>query len=111
MRAYYDSHQTEVTQLCLNFIIATNQATAQTIHDADRGGDDLRGRRRGPRRRRQQPRRRGRARACTPPTSSRQLGPATATVVEGLADGQLAPPQGISVPNQITGVNQTRSGS
>src|ERR1019366_2012372 len=33
VHAYYNTHLTEVTQLCLNFIIASNQASAQTIHD------------------------------------------------------------------------------
>jgi hypothetical protein len=106
VHAYYNTHLTEVTQLCLNFIIASDQASAQTIHDRVAAGTTFAAASQG-----------AGVDANTPPSGAgpcvfptdvvSQLGQATATVVQGLADGQLAPPQGISVPNQVTGVNQT----
>ncbi len=106
VRAYYNSHLSEVTQLCLNFIIATSQATAQTIHDAIAAGTTFAAASKGPGADANSPPN-GAGPCVFPNDVAAQLGSATATVVEGLADGQLAPPQAVSVPNQITGVNQT----
>ncbi len=106
VRAYYDAHLSEVTQLCLNFVIATNQAAAQTIHDAIAAGTTFAAASKGPGADANSPPN-GAGPCVFPADVASQLGQATATVVDGLADGQLAPPQGVSVPNQITGVNQT----
>lgn len=106
VRAYYQAHLSEVTQLCLNFIIATDQASAQTIHDkiaagtsfaaADAGsGVDANSPAQG-------------AGPCVFPSDIvSQLGQSTATAVEGLPDGGLAPPQELQIPNQTTGQTQT----
>jgi hypothetical protein len=95
-----------VTQLCLNFIVATGQAAAQSIHDAIAAGTSFAAADAGPGANANSPA--GGEGPCVFPNQiASQLGPATATVVEGLADGQLAPPQEISVPNQVTGQTQT----
>ena len=105
MRAYYDSHPSQVTQLCLNFIIATDQATAQTIHDQIAAGTSFATADAGSGVDPNSPA--GGEGPCVFPSDLvSQLGQATATAVEGLADGQLAPPQEIQVPNQTTGQNQ-----
>ena len=106
VHAYYDTHRAEVTQLCLNFIIASDQASAQAIHDRVAAGTTFADAVEGCGRRRQHPPD-GAGPCVFPSDVVSQLGQATATAVEGLADGQLAPPQGISVPNQTTGVSQT----
>ncbi|HVA02916.1 MAG TPA: hypothetical protein VMU64_04135 [Acidimicrobiales bacterium] len=106
VHGYYNTHRAEVTQLCLNFIIASDQASAQTIHDRIAAGTTFADASKGVGVDANTPP--GGAGPCVFPSDVvSQLGQTTATAVEGLADGQLAPPQGISVPNQTTGVSQT----
>jgi hypothetical protein len=38
LEAYYRSHETQVTQVCLNAIVSDTQAAAQTVHDAIAAG-------------------------------------------------------------------------
>jgi hypothetical protein len=106
VRAYYDTHHSEVTQLCLNYIIATDQASAQAIHDKIASGTSFATAAQGPGVDTNSPA--GGEGPCVYPSDVvSQLGTTTAAAVEGLADGQLAPPQGIQVPNQVTGQTQT----
>jgi hypothetical protein len=105
VRAFYDSHHSQVTQLCLNFLIATDQASAQAIHDKIAAGTTFDAADAGPGVDPNSPA--GGEGPCVFPSDLvSQLGQATATAVEGLADGQLAPPQEIQVPNQTTGQTQ-----
>jgi hypothetical protein len=106
VHAYYNAHLSQVTQLCLNFIIATDQAAAQSIHDKIAAGTSFATADAGPGADANSPPG-GEGPCVFPAQIVSQLGPATATVVGGLADGQLAPPQQISVPNQVTGQTQT----
>ncbi|HEY5026273.1 MAG TPA: hypothetical protein VII76_14955 [Acidimicrobiales bacterium] len=106
VRAYYDTHHSQVTQLCLDFIIATGQAAAQTIHDKIAAGTSFAAADAGPGADANSPA--GGEGPCVFPSDVvSQLGQATATAVEGLANGQLAPPQELQVPNQVTGQTQT----
>lgn len=106
VRGFYNSHHSQVTQLCLNFIIATDQASAQAIHDKIAAGTSFATADAGPGADSNSPA--GGEGPCVFPSDvASQLGQTTATVVEGLADGQLAPPQELQVPNQITGQTQT----
>ncbi len=106
VRAYYNSHLTDVTQLCLNLIIATNQAAAQTIHDQIAAGASFATASQGSGVNSNSPA--GGAGPCVYPSDVvAQLGQSAATVVEGLANGQLAPPQAISVPDESTGQTST----
>jgi hypothetical protein len=107
VRAYYDAHQAEVTQVCVNLIIATGQAAAQSIHDQIAAGTTFAAAAAGgtgvdpntpP----------GAQEPCVYPANLvRQLGATAGAAVEALADGQLAAPQGIPVPNQSTGATTT----
>lgn len=106
LHAYYNSHHAEVTQLCLNFLIASDQASAQSIHDKIAAGTSFATAAQGPGVDANSPSQ-GAGPCVYPADVASELGPSTATVVEGLATGQLAPPQGISVPNQTTGQSQT----
>jgi hypothetical protein len=106
VRAYYDAHHAEVTQLCLDFIIASDQASAQAIHDKIASGTSFADAAQGAGVNANSPA--GGEGPCVYPSDVvSQLGQSTATAVEGLAAGQLAPIQGIEVPNQVTGQNQT----
>ncbi|HLN43094.1 MAG TPA: peptidylprolyl isomerase [Acidimicrobiales bacterium] len=96
LRAYYDAHLTDVTQLCLNLIIATDQASAQAIHDKIAAGTSFATASQDPGVNSNSPA--GGQGPCVYPSDVvAQLGPAAATAVEALGDGQLAPPQGIPV--------------
>ncbi len=96
LRAYYNSHHSDVTQLCLNLIIATDQASAQSIHDKIAAGASFAAAAQGPGVDANSPA--GGQGPCVYPSDiAAQLGPAAAAVVEGLGNGQLAPPQGIPV--------------
>jgi hypothetical protein len=106
VRAYYDSHQSEVTQLCLNLLIATDQASAQAIHDQIAGGATFAAAAQGSGVNSNSPA--GGAGPCVYPSDVvSQLGATTAAVVEALPDGGLAPPQGIVIPGQTTGTSST----
>jgi hypothetical protein len=107
LRAYYASHLTDETQLCLNLIITTGQAAAQAVHDkiaagtsfavaAQSAGVDTTNTPTG-----------GQGPCVFPSSVLSQLGQAGAAAVEPLADGQLAPPLGIPIPNQVTGTTST----
>jgi hypothetical protein len=107
LRAYYDSHLIDVTQLCLNLIITTGQAAAQAVHDkiafgtsfatASQGaGVDTTNTPSG-----------GQGPCVFPANIVSQLGQAAAAAVVSLPDGGLAPPEGIPVPNQVTGQTST----
>jgi len=105
VRAFYDSHHSQVTQLCLNLLIATDQASAQAIHDKIAAGTSFATADAGSGVDPNSPA--GGEGPCVFPSDLvSQLGQTTATAVEGLADGQLAPPQEIQVPNQTTGQSQ-----
>ncbi len=106
VHAYYSSHLTAVTQLCLNLIIATDQASAQTIHDRIAAGASFATAAQGSGVNANSPA--GGAGPCVYPSDIvAQLGQSAATVVEGLANGALAPPQAISVSDQTTGTTST----
>jgi hypothetical protein len=107
LRAYYNSHLADETQLCLNLIVTTGQAAAQTVHDqiaagtgfavaAQGAGVDTTNTPTG-----------GQGPCVFPSNILSQLGQAGAAAVDPLADGQLAPPLGIPIPNQVTGVTTT----
>jgi hypothetical protein len=106
VRAYYNSHHAEVTQLCLNFIIATDQASAQTIHDSIAAGATFATASQGAGVDANSPTE-GQGPCVYPSEVVSQLGQSTATAVEALPDGGLAPVQQIQIPNQVTGVTQT----
>ena len=107
MRAYYNAHQSDGRrELCLNLIIATSQAAAQTIHDQIAAGATFATASQGSGVDTDSPAG-GRGPVSIPPTSSSQLGQTAATAVEGLADGQIAAPQGVTVPDQSTGQTDT----
>ncbi len=96
LHAYYDSHLSDVTQLCLNLIIATDQASAQAIHDKIAAGASFATASQGSGVDSNSPA--GGEGPCVYPSDVvAQLGQAAATAVEALGDGQLAPPQGIPV--------------
>ena len=96
LRAYYRAHLSDVTQLCLNLIIATDQASAQAIHDKIAAGASFTTAAQSPGVNANSPA--GGQGPCVYPSDVvAQLGPSAATAVEALADGQLAPPQGIPV--------------
>jgi len=96
LRAYYDSHLTDVTQLCLNLIIATDQASAQAIHDKIAAGSSFSTASQGAGVNANSPV--GGEGPCVYPSDVvAQLGSAAAAAVEALGDGQLAAPQGIPV--------------
>jgi DNA-binding transcriptional regulator YdaS (Cro superfamily) len=96
LRAYYKTHLRDVTQLCLNLIIATDQASAQAIHDKIAAGASFATAAQGSGVNSNSPA--GGQGPCVYPSDVvAQLGPSAATSVEALADGQLAPPQGIPV--------------
>jgi hypothetical protein len=106
VRAFYSSHLTDVTQLCLNLIIADDQASAQTIHDQIAAGASFATASQGAGVQTDSPA--DGAGPCVYPSDIvSQLGQTAATAVEGLADGQLAPPQGVPVPDQATGTTST----
>jgi len=106
LHAYYEAHLNVVTQLCLNLIIATDQASAQSIHDKIAAGTSFAVASQGAGVQSSSPA--GGQGPCVYPSAiAAQLGPTAAAVVDGLADGQLAPPQGIPVPNQVTGATTT----
>ena len=96
LHAYYDSHLTDVTQLCLNLIIATDQASAQAIHDKIAAGATFATASQGSGVDSNSPT--GGEGPCVYPSDIvAQLGQAAASAVEALGDGQLAAPQGIPV--------------
>ena len=106
VRAYYNAHQSAVTELCLNLIIATSQSAAQTIHDQIAAGATFATASQGSGVDTDSPA--GGQGPCVYPSDIvSQLGQTAATAVEGLADGQIAPPQGVPVPNQATGQTDT----
>jgi hypothetical protein len=106
LHAYYNSHLTDVTQLCLNLILATDQASAQAIHDQIAAGASFATASQGAGVATDSPAE-GAGPCVYPSDIVSQLGQATATVVEQLGDGQLAPPQGVPVPDQATGTTST----
>lgn len=106
LRAYYRSHLSQVTQLCLDLIVAKDQASAQAIHDQVAAGTSFAAAASGPGVDTNSPA--GGQGPCVYPSEIvAQLGPAAAAAVDSLADGQVAPPQGIGVPNQATGTTST----
>ena len=107
LRAYYDAHLTDVTQLCLNLIIAKDQASAQALHDQIAAGASFATAAQGAGVDTTNTPTDGQGPCVYPSNIASQLGPTSAAIVEGLADGQLAPPQGIPVPNQVTGATTT----
>ena len=106
LRAYYDTHQPAVTQLCLNLIVANDQASAQAIHDQIAGGTTFAAAAQGPGANHNGPP--GGQEPCVfPSTVLSQLGQSIATAVATLADGQLAPPQSVTVTDPSTGTPST----
>jgi hypothetical protein len=104
--AYYNAHQSVVTQVCVNLIVATDQAAAQAIHDKIAAGTSWADSAAGPGVNPGGPP--GGQGPCVYPSDlAPQLGQGTATVIEGLADGQLAPPQPISIQGQTPGTQTT----
>ncbi|MGA2520319.1 MAG: peptidylprolyl isomerase [Acidimicrobiales bacterium] len=106
LRTYYDTHQLDVTEECVNLIVATSQAAAQTIHDqiaagesfatADQGaGVDPNGPTGG-----QEP-------CVFPSTIASQLGEGVAATLAVLPLGGVAPPQAVPVSDPQTGQSST----
>ena len=102
LRAYYASHQGEVTESCLEIIVATDRASAQAIHDAIAGGtsfaDALKGAGVSP-----ETPTGGQGPCLTPSTLESELGAANAQPIEALADGQVAPPEELTITDPTTG--------
>ena len=105
--AYYNAHLTDVTQLCLNLIIAKDQASAQALHDQIAAGASFAAAAQGAGVDATNTPAGGQGPCVYPSNIASQLGPTSAAAVDGLADGQLAPPQGIAVPNPVTGATST----
>jgi len=106
LRAYYDAHRAEVTQVCLNLIVATSQASAQAIHDQIAAGASFATASGAAGVNPNSPTG-GQGPCVYPAQIVAQLGQAAAAAVEPLADGALAPPQGIPIANQTTGTPST----
>ena len=102
LESYYASHQSAVTELCLDIIVATDQASAQSIHDEIAKGtsfaDALNGAGVSP-----ETPTGGQGPCLTPSTLQSELGTADAEPIEGLADGQVAPPEELTITDPTTG--------
>jgi hypothetical protein len=107
LRASYNSHLTDETQLCLDLIVTAGQAAAQSIHDKIAAGTSFAAAAQGAGVDTTNTPTGGQGPCVFPSNILSQLGQAGAAAVEVLADGQLAPPLGIPIPNQITGVTTT----
>jgi hypothetical protein len=107
LRTYYGAHLTDETQLCLNLIITTGQAAAQAVHDKIAAGTSFADAAQGAGVDTTNTPTGGQGPCVFPSNVLSQLGQAGATAVESLADGQLAPPLGIPIPNQVTGTTTT----
>jgi hypothetical protein len=107
LRAYYASHLPDFTQLCLNLIIAKDQASAQAVHDQIAAGTSFATAASGPGVDTTNTPAGARVPCVYPSVIVSQLGQAGAVKVLGLADGQMAPALGIPVPNAVTGATTT----
>lgn len=106
VRAFYQSHLSDVTEECLDLIVATSQATAQTIQAAIAGGTSFATADQGAGVNPNGPP--GAQEPCVfPATIASQLGSTLAAAVATLAAGQVAPPQGLSVTDPTTGQAST----
>ena len=104
--AYYRSHISQVTQVCLNLIVADSQAAAQAIRAKLASGTSLAqaaqsagvdsGSPPG-----------GQVACVYPGTVVSNFGQSVAGVVDALAVGQIAPVQSLAIPNSTTGATQT----
>jgi hypothetical protein len=103
LRAYYASHTAQVTDLCLDLIVATNQTAALAIHDQIVAGTSF-----------ATAAQSSGAAASTPPqaqgpcldpsTLRLEVGAANAAPIEVLPDGGVAPPEQINLTDPTTGV-------
>jgi hypothetical protein len=106
LRAYYLAHQSDVTEYCVNLIVANDQASALSLYHQISAGTPFAsaaaatGAAAGTPAGGQGP--------CVEPSALvQQLGAANAQAVESLAVGQVAPPEAVLIPNQITGATTT----
>ena len=103
LRAYYASHTTQVTDLCLDLIVATNETTALAIHNQIVAGTSF-----------ATAAQSSGASSSTPPqaqgpcldpsTLQADVGAANAAPLEVLPDGGVAPPEQINLTDPTTGV-------
>jgi len=106
VRAFYQSHLSDVTEECLNLIVATSQATAETIQAAVAGGTSFATADQGAGVNPNGPP--GGQEPCVfPATIQSQLGAALAAAVATLGVGQVAPPQALSITDPTTGQAST----
>ena len=100
LRAYYDAHQSSAVQMCLDFIVMSNQADAQAVHDLIAGGTSFLVASQDARVAQGSPPG-GQGPCVYPSTVTSQLGPAVETTLAALPDGVLAPPQAVQIQNQF----------
>ena len=104
--AYYQSHQFDVTEECLDIIVATSQSAAQTIHNTIAAGTSFAVADQGPGVNPNGPT--DAEEPCVfPATIESQLGPQVAAVVATLGVGQVANPLGVTVTDPTTGQPST----
>ena len=102
LRAYYASHITQVTELCVDLIVANDQASAQAIHDQIAAGASFATAAQSPGANAETPTQ-GQGPCLEPASLAQELGQANAQAVESLADGQVAAPEDVAVADPTTG--------
>jgi len=102
LQSYYASHQSEVTELCLDIIVATDQTSAEAIHNEMAAGTSLADALKGAGVSPETPTG-GQGPCLTPATLQSELGTTDAQPIEALADGQVAPPEEITITDPTTG--------
>jgi hypothetical protein len=108
LRAYYQSHLSQVTQSCLNLLVATTQAGAQSLHDEIAAGTSFAAASKSAAVDQQTSPTGGELPCEYPSTVDSQVGTASvAATINGLATGQLAEPLALSSTDSSTGTTTT----
>jgi hypothetical protein len=102
LRAYYSSHIAQVTDLCLDLIVANDQSSAQAIHDQLVGGTSFAVAAQGSGASSLTPTQ-GEGPCFDPTTLAEELGQPVAAAIEALPDGGVAAPEEINLTNPNTG--------
>ena len=99
----YDASPGQFTEQCVDLIVANDQASAQTLHDQIAAGTSFATAAGSPQANTAEGPPGGQEPCVYPSTIAAQLGSAVATVINGLAVGQVAAPQALSTTNPTTG--------
>src|SRR5579872_1395404 len=103
LRTYYRAHIPAVTELCLDFIVANDQASAEAIHNQIAAGASFATAAQGSGANAAATPQQAEGPCFDPATLAQELGAANAAPIEALPDGGVAAPELVNITDPTTG--------